>query len=125
MFCLFQFKETQRNVSLGTLIQHYSLQENIALSQYSADFMRNIKEHLNPDADLQYKPTGSLVLASKKYADKMEENYTILKELGTRLQLLTADEVKARFPWINTDDVQLGKNKEPSYLVATYLQISL
>lgn len=94
---------------MGSLTQHYSLPENVGLSQYSADFLRNVKEHLGPDVNIQYKPVGSLVLASEQYADKMEENCNILKELGTRLQLLTADEVKNRFPWINTSDVKLGK----------------
>lgn len=107
-FC-FQYKEAQRNVFLGTLNQHFSLPENIRLSQYSAEFLRNIKELLGNDVDIQYTPTGSLILASEKYAHKLEENAALLNELGVRNHLLATAEINSRFPWMNTEDVKLGK----------------
>ncbi|XP_021189216.3 FAD-dependent oxidoreductase domain-containing protein 1 [Helicoverpa armigera] len=104
----FSYKSSQNNVSLGTLTQHFSLPENINLAKYSAEFLRNIKEHLGMDVDIQYMPTGSITLASEEYAHKLEENVSQLNELGVRNNLLTAAEIKSQFPWINTDDVKLG-----------------
>ncbi|KOB68014.1 FAD oxidoreductase [Operophtera brumata] len=102
------YKDVQQNLSLGTLTQHFSLPENIQLSQYSAEFFRNVKEHLASDVDLQYMPTGSIVLASEKYANKLEYNATLQKEQGSRLELLQAEDIKQRYPWLNTTDVKLG-----------------
>uniref|UniRef100_A0A2A4IXJ2 FAD-dependent oxidoreductase domain-containing protein 1 n=1 Tax=Heliothis virescens TaxID=7102 RepID=A0A2A4IXJ2_HELVI len=104
----FSYKSSQNNVSLGTLTQHFSLPENIHLAKYSADFLRNIKEHLGMDVDIQYMPTASITLASEEYAHKLEENVTQMNELGVRSNILTAAEIKSQFPWMNTDDVKLG-----------------
>ncbi|XP_075992157.1 FAD-dependent oxidoreductase domain containing lethal (2) 37Bb [Anticarsia gemmatalis] len=104
----FTFKKAQNNVVLGTLSQHFSLPENVHLSKYSIDFLRGVRETLNEDCDLQYTPTGSLVLAGEKYADKLEENIVMLNELGVRNQVLTKTEINRRFPWINTQDIKLG-----------------
>lgn len=98
-------------MSLGTLNQHYSLPENVYLSQYSVDFLRNIKENLGYDVDIQYTPTGSLTLASEQYAQKLEHNVTLLNEFGVKNNLLTAAEIKSKYPWMNTEDVKLGKTK--------------
>lgn len=72
--------------------------------------MRNIQEHLGYDVDIQYTPTSSLTLASEQYAHKLEQNVTLLNELGVRNNLLTAAEIKSRYPWLNTEDVKLGKS---------------
>lgn len=106
---LFQYKEAQKNLSVGTLTQHFSLPENIQLSKYSVDFLRTVKETLNQNCDLQYTPTGSLVLASEKYADKLEENNIMLNELGVKSKLVTTSEINKKYPWINTQDIKLGK----------------
>ncbi|KAF9411253.1 hypothetical protein HW555_009910 [Spodoptera exigua] len=104
----FTYKNSQNCVSLGTLNQHFSLPENIELSKYSVDFLRNVNVNLGYDVDIQYTPTGALTLASEQYAQKLEQNVTILNELGIKNVLLTASDIKAKYPWINTDDVKLG-----------------
>lgn len=68
-----------------------------------------MKETLNQNCDLQYTPTGSLVLASEKYADKLEENNIMLNELGVKSKLVTTSEINKKYPWINTQDIKLGK----------------
>ncbi|XP_059059425.1 FAD-dependent oxidoreductase domain-containing protein 1-like [Achroia grisella] len=102
------YKNIQNNISLGTLTQHFSLPENVFLSQYGTEFIRKAKENLGDDVDVQYNPSGYLVLASEKYADKLETTVTIQKEYGLKNELLTPDEINSRYPWINTKDVQLG-----------------
>ncbi|CAH0603230.1 unnamed protein product [Chrysodeixis includens] len=104
----FSFNNRTRNVSLGMINQHFSLPENISLAQYTVEFLRDIKKNLGQDVDIQFTPTGSLVLASEKYADKMEENVTLMNELGIKHNLLTKENIKSLYPWINTEDVKLG-----------------
>ncbi|XP_063838810.1 FAD-dependent oxidoreductase domain-containing protein 1 [Ostrinia nubilalis] len=102
------FQNVQKNVSLGQLTQHFTLPENINLSQYGAEFLRNIKENLGHDVDIEFYPCNSLVLASEKYAEKLESNVTVQKECGLKNDLLSIEDIKKRFPWINTHDVKLG-----------------
>lgn len=102
------YKEVKNNSSLGTLTQHFSLPENAYLSQYSADFLRNIKEHLGNHVDIEYQPCKNLVLACEEYAEKMEQNVKLQAEYGSKCNLLTSEDISQRYPWLNTHDIKLG-----------------
>ncbi|KAL0894682.1 hypothetical protein ABMA27_013227 [Loxostege sticticalis] len=102
------FQNVQKNFSLGLITQHFTLPENIKLSQYSAEFLRNVKENLGDDVNLEYHPCNSLVLASDKYAEKLEHNVMLQKEFGLKNNLLSTEDINKRFPWINTHDIKLG-----------------
>lgn len=105
---MFQYENAVNNISMGTITQHFSLPENVGLSKYATEFLRGTKETLSKDCDIEYTPTGSLVLASEKYANKLEDNVEMLNELGVRNEILTAADISKRFPWINTKDIKLG-----------------
>lgn len=79
------------------------------MSQHSAEFLRNSKEHLGPLVDLKYIPSGHLLLACEQHAEKLEQNVSIQREFGIRNELLSPKEIKNKFPWINTEDIKLGK----------------
>ncbi|KAJ2953547.1 hypothetical protein O0L34_g1149 [Tuta absoluta] len=102
------YRNVHTNVTLGTIIQHYSLPENMHLSKFGAEFLRNAKQHLGSNVDVEYCPHGHLVLASKDYADKLEENVAIQRENGIKNELLTVEDIQERYPWISTNDVHLG-----------------
>ncbi|XP_056593228.1 FAD-dependent oxidoreductase domain-containing protein 1 isoform X1 [Triplophysa dalaica] len=99
-------------LSCGGIRQQFSLKENILLSLASADFLKNINDHLgmlNEDpVDLQFNHSGYLFLASDKSAHIMEENYRTQREVGAKVALLSPSQLKERFPWINTDGVALA-----------------
>lgn len=106
---LFQFQSFYNNISIGTITQHFSLPENVQLSKFGVEFLRNVKHHLGSDVDVQFSPCNNLVLASEKYAGKMEHNVSVLKEFGVQNEILSADDIKYRYPWISTHDIKLGK----------------
>uniref|UniRef100_A0A3Q0S320 FAD-dependent oxidoreductase domain-containing protein 1 n=1 Tax=Amphilophus citrinellus TaxID=61819 RepID=A0A3Q0S320_AMPCI len=99
-------------LSAGGIRQQFSLLENIHLSLASADFMRNVNEHLgvlNEDPiDLQFNHSGYLFLASEAVAHIMEENYTTQRSAGAKVSLLSPTQLKEKFPWINTEGVVLA-----------------
>ncbi|KAM6907367.1 FAD-dependent oxidoreductase domain-containing protein 1 [Xenentodon cancila] len=101
-------------LSSGGIRQQFSLPENIYLSLASADFMRNINEHLgvlNEDpVDLQFNHSGYLFLASEKAAHIMEQNYNTQRQAGAKVALLSPTQLKEKFPWINTDGVALASH---------------
>ncbi|XP_024286998.1 FAD-dependent oxidoreductase domain-containing protein 1 isoform X2 [Oncorhynchus tshawytscha] len=106
------YSQASTVLSAGGIRQQFSLPENIHLSMASADFMRNINEHLsvlNDDpVDLQFNHSGYLFLASEKVAHIMEENYSTQRYAGAKVSLLSPTQLKEKCPWINTDGVVLA-----------------
>uniref|UniRef100_H3CDP4 FAD-dependent oxidoreductase domain-containing protein 1 n=1 Tax=Tetraodon nigroviridis TaxID=99883 RepID=H3CDP4_TETNG len=108
------YSQASTVLSVGGIRQQFSLPENIYLSLASADFLRNINEHLdvlNEDpVDLQFNQSGYLFLASEGTAHIMEENYRTQRNAGAQVSLLSPAQVKETFPWINTAGVALASH---------------
>ncbi|TKS83203.1 FAD-dependent oxidoreductase domain-containing protein 1 [Collichthys lucidus] len=106
------YSQASTVLSAGGIRQQFSLPENIHLSMASADFMRNINEHLsvlNEDpVDLQFNQSGYLFLASEDVAHIMETNYSTQRDAGAKVALLSPTQLKEKFPWINTNGVALA-----------------
>lgn len=106
------YSQASTVLSAGGIRQQFSLPENIHLSLASADFMRNINDHLgvlNEDpVDLQFNQSGYLFLASEEVAHIMEENYSTQRYAGAKVALLSPTQLKEKFPWINTEGVALA-----------------
>uniref|UniRef100_A0A1A8P387 FAD-dependent oxidoreductase domain-containing protein 1 n=1 Tax=Nothobranchius pienaari TaxID=704102 RepID=A0A1A8P387_9TELE len=106
------YSQASTVLSAGGIRQQFSLPENIHLSLHSADFLRNINDHLsvvNEDPiDLQFNHSGYLFLASEAVAHIMEENYNAQRSAGAKVSLMSPTQVKERFPWINTENVALA-----------------
>lgn len=99
-------------LSVGGLRQQFSVEENIEMSLYSADFIRQAHDYLGmegePPINLQYHPAGYLSLATEENAGVMEENSKLQVSLGAKNILLTPEMIKQNFPWMNMDGVALG-----------------
>lgn len=106
------YSQASTVLSAGGIRQQFSLLENISLSLASADFMRNINEHLDvmneEPVDLQFNQSGYLFLANEQVAHIMEENYSMQRSAGANVVLLSPTQVKEKFPWINTEGVVLA-----------------
>ncbi|XP_021929325.1 FAD-dependent oxidoreductase domain-containing protein 1-like isoform X3 [Zootermopsis nevadensis] len=107
-----QYVDASTVLSVGGLRQQFSLEENIRMSLFGAEFLRNIKQHLSVEGhdppDVQFTPFGYLCLASEEGAQQLEENANLQKKLGAKNELLTPVKLKQKFPWINTDGIALG-----------------
>ncbi|KAH8034366.1 hypothetical protein HPB51_023496 [Rhipicephalus microplus] len=101
-------------LSIGGIRQQFSLPENVQLSMFSAEFLRNVKQNLSvldfDPPDIQFQPHGYLFLASDKGADQMLKNAEMQEELGAKLELMKPDELRKQFPWINTDGIALASH---------------
>ena len=102
------YKEASTTLSVGGIRQQFSLLENIQMSLYGADFLRNIKKHLGDDVDVNYMPFGYLTLATEQSAETLKRNSRLQNELGARNELLSAKRLKEKFPWLNTEGIELG-----------------
>eukprot|EP00108_Taenia_solium_P000797 TsM_000686300 transcript=TsM_000686300 gene=TsM_000686300 len=99
-------------LGLGNLRTQFSEPENIQMSLFTAEFLRNIDEQLsisqNDIADINFNPHGHLILSDESNCEQMKENYQLQAALELPNRLMTPKEVGARWPWLSVDDVQLA-----------------
>ncbi|XP_032954120.1 FAD-dependent oxidoreductase domain-containing protein 1 isoform X2 [Rhinolophus ferrumequinum] len=62
----------------------------------------------NPPLDLQFNPSGYLLLASEKSAAMMENNVKVQRQEGAKVCLMSPEQLQNKFPWINTEGVALA-----------------
>ena len=102
------FKQSCTALSLGGLRQQFSTPENIALSMFGLQLVRNLKQEFGPDADVGFKEQGYLILASAEGLPVLEENHATQIACGADNVMLDAAALKARFPHLNTEGVAAG-----------------
>jgi sarcosine oxidase len=97
--------------SAGGIRQQFSTPENIRMGQFAAAFIKKSDEHLAVNGDAPQIPfveNGYLFLASGAGMKILRGNHAVQHSLGADTILLSPDELRARFPWINTDELAGG-----------------
>jgi sarcosine oxidase len=94
--------------SCGGVRQQFSTPENIALSKFGLDVIRNIKKEFGGDADVAFREYGYLILASPEGRAILEENHAIQIANGADNILFNPQELAKRFQWLVTDGLALG-----------------
>lgn len=83
MYIFSQYAHCSTVLSCGGVRQQFSLPENIQMSMFGAEFLRNIDDYLGikgmEPPDVQFTPQGYLFLATEKGAHVLEENAEIQK----------------------------------------------
>ncbi|CAH0517754.1 unnamed protein product [Peronospora belbahrii] len=104
------YKYASAILSAGGIRHQFSETENIEMSLYGTEFLRNIGTNMKVDGhdapDVQFVEGGYMFLASEHGADILHKNYTTQKAAGADVQLLDPVALRQRFPWINTEGVE-------------------
>lgn len=95
-------------LSAGGIRQQFSTPENIALSKFGLNVIRNLKAEFGPEADVGFKEWGYLILASDGGMPILEDNHRIQIAHGADNAILRGEELSARFPWLMTDNMAGG-----------------
>ena len=103
--------------SVGSIRQQFSLRENIQLSSFSFEFLKNINAHLGVDdpIDIGLTRGGYCFLVTERMKSILLENNSVQLDNGGEVELIEASDLKRRFPWLNTEGVSLaslGTDKE-------------
>jgi glycine/D-amino acid oxidase-like deaminating enzyme len=92
--------------------QQFSNELNVRISQFAADFVKNLRGYMGGDTrvpELDIQNYGYMYLADNNdFADVLRSNQKTQLAAGAETQLLTPDEIRARYPFYNVDDVVLG-----------------
>ena len=91
--------------------QQFSEKLNVQISQFAADFVKNLRERIGDDRvpEQVIQSYGYMYLADNEdFAATLRENQKVQLDAGAETQLLTPDEIKARYPFYDVDDIVLG-----------------
>ena len=94
--------------SWGGVRQQFSLPENIKMSLFGIDFVRDAPELLAVDGDspnLGFHNNGYLFLASPEGLPILSANVALQQSLGASVELMTPSAVAAAFPWLYAADL--------------------
>jgi len=92
--------------------QQFSHTLNVRISQFAADFVKNLRARMGdddrvPNVDIQ--SYGYLYLADNEgFAQTLRDNQKVQLAAGAETELLTAEDIAARYPFYNVDDILLG-----------------
>lgn len=98
-------------LSVGGIRQQFSTPENVLLSAFGARFFRQASDLLAVEgegAELNFMEAGYLFLASPAGLETLRENQRRQRELGAEVLLLTPEELRDRFPWLEVGDLAGG-----------------
>ena len=98
-------------LSAASIRQQYSSAVNIRISLYGIQFLRAIGDILAVDGErpeIDLKEGGYLYCASAAGAQILRENHALQTTEGADILLLDPSGLKARFPWLNTEDLEAG-----------------
>ena len=91
--------------------QQFSTELNIHISQFTADFVKNLRRHMNDERvpKLGIQNYGYMYLAANEgFANILRANQSVQRAAGTETELLSRDEISARYPFYHLDDIVLG-----------------
>uniref|UniRef100_UPI00358DEBB4 FAD-dependent oxidoreductase domain-containing protein 1 n=1 Tax=Myxine glutinosa TaxID=7769 RepID=UPI00358DEBB4 len=98
--------------SVGGFRQQFSRPENVQMSLYMAEFLRDAKKLLHvpgSTVDLGVRQGSYLFLADEDSAATLEREFHMQVAEGAKLDLLSPWQLSERFPWLNVDGVALGR----------------
>ncbi|MBL6781637.1 MAG: FAD-binding oxidoreductase [Alphaproteobacteria bacterium] len=92
--------------------QQFSNELNVRISQFTAEFIKDFKTYMAPEPDvpeLRIQNFGYLYLTDDPAkAQILKQLQVIQADLGAGTQILTPDEIAARYPFYNLEGIILG-----------------
>ncbi len=106
----YQFASTTHTNSC--MRQQFSEELNVRISQFAADFVKNLRSYMGGDdrvPELSIRSFGYMYLAdTEEFANVLRDNIKVQHAAGAATELMTADQIKATYPFYNVDDIVLG-----------------
>jgi sarcosine oxidase len=98
------YSRSSTALSVGGIRQQFSTPENIALSLFSAQFVKRAHHLLSvagEEPELGFRENGYLFLATPAGIPILERNLARQRDMGAEVDFLGPESLKARFPWMN------------------------
>ncbi len=106
------FAQASTSLSSSSIRNQFSNPINVQIGQFGTKFIREFADTMEVDGekpDLGFREGGYLFLASTdEQVQILRENHEVQKSLGADVVLWNPDQIKAAFPHIRVDDLQLA-----------------
>eukprot|EP00112_Aurelia_sp_Birch-Aquarium-sp1_P002601 Seg1289.11 transcript_id=Seg1289.11/GoldUCD/mRNA.D3Y31 product="FAD-dependent oxidoreductase domain-containing protein 1" protein_id=Seg1289.11/GoldUCD/D3Y31 len=102
-----KYLQASTTLSVSSIRQQFSITENINLSMWSYQFMKEIGTHLlvpeQDVPDVQLQDGAYVFMASEMGQNILSENFELQSSLGACVCLHDCTSLKEKYSWINTD----------------------
>lgn len=102
------FARAATTLSCASIRQQFSTPENIYLSQFGLEFLRSFVDRFGSEMDVSFHEQGYLLLASAAGHEVLRKNHLVQQAAGADISLMAPDELRRRFPWLETTDLAGG-----------------
>ena len=107
----FSYRDCATTRSLASIRHQFSTPENVRLSMFGTQFLREAPQRLAVAAkapDLAFREPGYLFLATAQGLPVLQANHGVQRAEGADVALLDAEAMGRRFPWLHTADLAGG-----------------
>jgi len=107
----FSYEKCATALSAASIRHQFSTPENIRISQFGSHFLKNISDYLTVDGEVpevSFHERGYLFLATASGQGVLQSNHRVQKAEGVDVDLLTPQQLQARYNWMNMDDLVAG-----------------
>ncbi|XP_046845443.1 FAD-dependent oxidoreductase domain-containing protein 1-like isoform X2 [Xenia sp. Carnegie-2017] len=109
-----QFKQNSSVRSWGSIRHQFSIPENIQMSQFGFDFLKNLNCYLGSESedfvDVQLKYGTYCFLASESGKAVLEENIEIQRTENVNISSLSKEKLFEKYSWLNTEGIAIATN---------------
>ncbi|MCO5145084.1 MAG: FAD-binding oxidoreductase [Aquamicrobium sp.] len=102
------YQHSSTALSAASIRTQFGTPVNIHMSLYGADFLRRIKERFGAEADVGFVERGYLILGGVDSVEARKARVEMQRREGADVAALSPGEAKARFPWLNVDDIGIA-----------------
>jgi FAD-dependent oxidoreductase domain-containing protein 1 len=99
-------------LSAASIRLQFSTELNIEISRFGIDLIKHLDDWVGiagePAPNVDFVEGGYLFLASRAGLAILEHNHAVQRALGVPVVLLTPAELRARFPWMQVEDLAGG-----------------
>ncbi|MCK0150800.1 FAD-binding oxidoreductase [Marivita sp. S6314] len=106
------FAQTATAHSTSCIRQQFSTDLNVRISQFGADFVKNMRSYMGGDArvpELTIRSFGYMYLAdTEAFAEDLRERHAVQVAAGAATRLMSREEIAEAYPFYALDDIVLG-----------------
>ncbi len=102
------YRYASTTLSAASIRTQFACAVNIQMGLFGAAFVRDLRRHFGPEADVGFVERGYLVLGDLASVAARRERAAMQIVQGAAIDTLTPAEAHARFPWLETGDLGIA-----------------